>query len=220
MFEKYSLIYVLFFYCRHADKSHDQSSFRSMLQQDHHNNYQISSSRSSGFSLDHHHHHQSSSSSSISQFSSCDSTLTCQGLPNSSNFHNMDNSSTAIYGLLGSSDQNQYGAASFGMMNNNNSSSSELLPWSNKVPQFLRSSPPKQHLHGIGGQLHFSNNAPFWNPSSAAPADVRPAPASAAPGFFPPLQTQFPTGNFDQKTKVKIVYNTVITENKTQFFPY
>ncbi|XP_022734481.1 transcription factor bHLH123-like [Durio zibethinus] len=151
---------------------------------------------SRGFSLDQ------------SQFSphgsSSDSSVTCQGLPSSFQMDSTafyGNPSTILQGLLGSENQTQqssyenrsinyqYGAASasYGMNTN------ELLPnsWS-KVPQFLRSSPPKQHLHG---QLHFSNNAPFWNPSAAAAmTDVR-------PGFFPSLQTQFPTGNFDEKTK-------------------
>ncbi|XVE50456.1 hypothetical protein DITRI_Ditri01bG0163600 [Diplodiscus trichospermus] len=131
--------------------------------------------------------------------SSSDSTVTCQGLPSS---FQMD--STALYGSSPTifqpqqqasyenhSINYQYGAAaaaaSYGMNTN------ELLPnsWS-KVPQFLRSSPPKQHLQG---QLHFSNNAPFWNPSAAASmTDVR-------PGFFPSLPTQFPAGNFEEKTK-------------------
>ncbi|XP_017979564.1 PREDICTED: transcription factor bHLH123 isoform X1 [Theobroma cacao] len=153
---------------------------------------------SRGFSLDQ------------SQFSphgsSSDSTVTCQGLPSS---FQMDSTalygspSTILQGLLGSENQAQqssyenrsinyqYGAAaaSYGMNTN------ELLPSWSKVPQFLRSSPPKQHLHG---QLHFSNNAPFWNPSAAASmTDVR-------PGFFPSLQTQFPTGNFDEKPKQNI----------------
>ena len=155
---------------------------------------------SRGFSLD-----------QSSQFSphgnSSDSTATCQGLPSSFQMDSTalyESPSTILQGLLGSENQAQqssyenrsinyqYGAAtaSYGLNTN------ELLPsWSNKVPQFLRSSPPKQLLHG---QLHFSNNAPFWNPSAAASmTDVR-------PGFFPSLQTQFPTGNFDEKTKVKI----------------
>ncbi|XVF77694.1 hypothetical protein PTKIN_Ptkin14bG0067500 [Pterospermum kingtungense] len=190
----------------HGDKSHE-SSFRSMLQDQQEtgtggvgfsqvhwrsdNEFKQISSR--GFSLD-----QSSSSSQFSPHgTSSDSTVTiCQGLPSS---FQMDSSTAILQGLLGSENQTQhqssyYGAASsYGSMN----ITGELLPnsWS-KVPQFLRSSPPK-HLHG---QLHFSNNAPFWNPSAAAAAsmvaDVRPA-----SGFFPPLQTQFPTANFDEKPK-------------------
>ncbi|KAE8681049.1 bHLH123 protein [Hibiscus syriacus] len=45
--------------------------------------------------------------------------------------------------------------------------------------------------------LHFSNNAPFWNPSSASMAD------HVKPGVFPSLQPQFPTGTFDEKPKKK-----------------
>ncbi|KAK8676821.1 hypothetical protein V6N13_142383 [Hibiscus sabdariffa] len=109
---------------------------------------------------------------------------------------NMDSSSTALYrspstilqGLMLGSENNQ--VYQYGM---NNRDHQILLPnsWS-KAPQFLRNSPPKH------GQLHFSNNAPFWNPSAAASmgADtVRP------PGFFPPLQTQFQAENFDKKPK-------------------
>ncbi|XVF70484.1 hypothetical protein PTKIN_Ptkin11bG0165200 [Pterospermum kingtungense] len=200
-----------------GDKS--ETSFRSMLQ-DHNLNSNANYQQETGgtgigsaqvqwrsekmFSLD-----QSPPSQFSPHGSSSDSTVTCQSLPASS--FQMD--STALYGtptilqgLLGSENQSsydnrsinyQYGAAasaSYGMNTN------ELLPsWSNKVPQFLRSSPPKQYLPGHGhghGQLHFSNNAPFWNPSAAASmTDIR-------PGFFPSsLQAQFPTGNFDEKPK-------------------
>ncbi|XVE80260.1 hypothetical protein DITRI_Ditri14bG0125700 [Diplodiscus trichospermus] len=152
---------------------------------------------SRGFSLD-------QSSQFSPHGSSSDSSVTFQGLPSSFQMDSSGlygSSSTILQGLLGSENpaqqssfenrsiNYQYGAAaaSYGMNTN------ELLPsWSNKVPQFLRSSPPKQNLHG---QLHFSNNAPFWNPSAAASmADVR-------PGFLPSLPTQFPTANFDEKTK-------------------
>ncbi|CAN1239404.1 Transcription factor bHLH123 [Linum grandiflorum] len=61
---------------------------------------------------------------------------------------------------------------------------------SNKVPQFLRGNSPPAPKHS---QLHFSNNAPFWNASGAMSTDVRPA-----GGFFPPSssghqQHQLPT---------------------------
>ncbi|XVF34125.1 hypothetical protein REPUB_Repub18cG0030800 [Reevesia pubescens] len=151
---------------------------------------------SRGFSLD-------QSSQFSPHGSSSDSTVTCQGLPSS---FQMDSTalygspSTILQGLLGSENQSsyenrsinyQYGAAatSYGMNTND-----QLLPWS-KVPQFLRSSPPKQQQH-LHGQLHFSNNAPFWNPSAAASMTDH-----VRPGLFPSLQTQFPTGNFDEKTK-------------------
>ncbi|KAJ6727991.1 TRANSCRIPTION FACTOR BHLH123-LIKE ISOFORM X1 [Salix koriyanagi] len=70
------------------------------------------------------------------------------------------------------------------------STNDQLLPWS-KTPQFLRNSPPKQPPHN---QLHLSNNAPFWNASSGAMSDVRPS-------FFPSMQPQFTTSNFDEKPK-------------------
>ncbi|KAJ9153670.1 hypothetical protein P3X46_027088 [Hevea brasiliensis] len=130
--------------------------------------------------------------------SSCDSTVTCQGLQ-----FQMD--STAIYGspstmlqgLLGSDNQptqqssfeNRSMSYTYGA--NYGITSNELVPsWANKVPQFLRNSPPKQPPH----QLHFSNNAPFWNASASSMTDVR-------PNFFPSLQPQFPTSNFEEKPK-------------------
>ncbi|KAL4335403.1 hypothetical protein GQ457_07G013940 [Hibiscus cannabinus] len=108
--------------------------------------------------------------------------------------HNLE-TSTILQGLMLGSENNQvYDSRSindyqYGMNNNDN----QLLPssWS-KVPQFLRNSPPKH------GQLHFSNNAPFWNPSAAASMadhNVRP------PGFFPSQQTQFQTTDFDEKPR-------------------
>ncbi|XP_040988707.1 transcription factor bHLH123-like isoform X1 [Juglans microcarpa x Juglans regia] len=138
------------------------------------------------------------------QYSSGDSTVTCQGLPTS---FQMDSAlygspSTILQGLLGPDNQphqvqpnslenrpmNFPYPANYGV-----NSTDQLLPasWSPKVPQFLRTSPPKQPPHS---QLHFSNNAPFWNASEAAMKDVR-------PGFFPSLQPQFPPPNFDEKPK-------------------
>ncbi|KAK8484811.1 hypothetical protein V6N13_117728 [Hibiscus sabdariffa] len=174
-----------------------ETSFRSMLQ-DHSlsssNNANYHQQMNRGFSLDQ------------SQFSphgsSSDSTVTCQGLPSS---FPIDSTAAALYGshstilqgLLGSENQVNQQQSSYENRSMNYqdgmSSNDQLLPnsWS-KVPQFLRSSPPKHQLHG---QLHFSNNAPFWNPSAAPIGD------HVRPGFFPSLQTQFPTGNFDEKPK-------------------
>ncbi|KAK4576386.1 hypothetical protein RGQ29_027092 [Quercus rubra] len=132
------------------------------------------------------------------QYSSGDSTVTCQGLPSS---FQMDSSamygspSTILQGLLGP-DSNQHQQPSFENRPMNFSypanygvNSSELLPsWSAKVPPFLRSSPPKQTVPH--NQLHFSNNAPFWNASEAA-----------MKGFFPLMQQQFPTTSFEEKPK-------------------
>ncbi|OMP04551.1 hypothetical protein COLO4_09526 [Corchorus olitorius] len=184
-----------------GDKS-DQTSFRSMLQDNLNSNAnyqqesghmgssnqwrsdnqasvndhqfkQISSSR--GFSLDHHQ----------SQFSphgsSSDSTVTCQGLPSS---FQMDSTalygtpSTILQGILGSDhNQNQQQQTQQSSYENRSSinyygmNSNEMLPSWSKVPQFLRSSPPKQQQQQqLQGQLHFSNNAPFWNPSAASMA--------------------------------------------------
>ncbi|KAF3453564.1 hypothetical protein FNV43_RR04004 [Rhamnella rubrinervis] len=161
---------------------------------------QMNSNR--GFSLD--------QSQFSPQYSSGDSTITSQGMA-SSNFQ-MDsaalygNPSTILHGLFGGPDHTNhpqssssnnftYPAVSYGNINSN-----ELVPasWSSKVPQFLRTSPPKQQQQQQQqpyNHLHFSNNAPYWNASEAtAVKDVRPS-------FFPSLQPQFPTQTFEEKPK-------------------
>ncbi|KAL6283789.1 transcription factor bHLH123 [Prunus yedoensis var. nudiflora] len=134
------------------------------------------------------------------QYSSGDSTVTCQGLPSS---FQMDSGaalygspSTILQGLLGPHHDNQQPnsapmnfpyQANYGV-----NSSDQLLPSWSKVPQFLRTSPPKQPPQS---HLQFSNNATFWNaPHEAAMKDVRPS-------FFPSLQQQFPTARFEEKPK-------------------
>ncbi|KAH8494486.1 hypothetical protein H0E87_021035 [Populus deltoides] len=131
--------------------------------------------------------------------SSSDSTVTGQGLQSS---FPMDSSgiygspSTMLQGLLGSDNQVQQSSFDNRSMGyaygaNYGVSTNELLPSWSKIPQFLRNSPPKQPPHN---QLHLSNNAPFWNASSSAMSDVRPS-------FFPSMQPQFTTSNFDEKPK-------------------
>ncbi|KAG6685669.1 hypothetical protein I3842_12G123100 [Carya illinoinensis] len=133
------------------------------------------------------------------QYSSGDSTVTCQGLPSS---FQMDSAlygspSAILQGLLGPDNQPHQQPSlenrpmSFPYPANYGLNSTELLPSWSKVPQFLRTSPPKQTP---SSHLHLSNNAPFWNASEAAIKDVRPS-------FFPTLQQQFPTPNFDEKPK-------------------
>ncbi|KAF5461037.1 hypothetical protein F2P56_020865 [Juglans regia] len=134
------------------------------------------------------------------QYSSGDSTVTCQGLPSS---FQMDSAlygspSAILQGLLGPDNQPHQQPSlenrpmSFPYPANYGLNSTELLPSWSKVPQFLRTtSPPKQTP---SSHLHLSNNAPFWNASEAAMKDVRPS-------FFPSLQQQFPTPNFDEKPK-------------------
>ncbi|XP_048235620.1 transcription factor bHLH123 isoform X2 [Ricinus communis] len=139
--------------------------------------------------------------------SSSDSTVTCQGLKTSFQME-----SAAIYGspstmlqrLLGSDNQHhqhqqqQQQQPSFENRSMNYPyganyciTSNELVPSWSKVPQFLRNSPPKQSPQS---QLHFSNNAPFWNASASSMNDV-------CPSFFPPLQQQFPTSSYEEKPK-------------------
>ncbi|XP_047152283.1 transcription factor bHLH123-like [Vigna umbellata] len=147
-----------------------------------------------GFSLD--------QSKFSPQYSSGDSTVTSQGLP-SSNFQ-MDSSAlygtpSILQGLLGPDHNNQQPSSfenrsmsfpyptTYGLNSNN-----ELIPSWSKVPQFLRGSPPKQPPNN---QLHFTNNAPFWNASEAANfKDVRSS-------FFPSLQPPFSTPNFEVQSK-------------------
>ncbi|XP_004487635.1 uncharacterized protein [Cicer arietinum] len=137
-------------------------------------------------------------------YSSGESNVTSQGL--------MDYGTPSILqGLLGSDHSNniqhqqQQGSfenrpMSFSYTTNNyglNSNNELNIPsnWSTKVPQFLRTnSPPKQQPPN--NQLHFTNNTPFWNASEAANSikDVRSS-------FFPSLQPQFSTPNFDSQAK-------------------
>ncbi|KAK8648517.1 hypothetical protein V6N13_129267 [Hibiscus sabdariffa] len=130
---------------------------------------------SRGFSLDE------------SQFSphgsSGDSTVTCQGLPSSFQMNSTalyGSPSTILQGLLGSENQPQQ--------------QQQQSAYENRSInyQYGMNSNDQHQLHG---QLHFSNNAPFWNPSAASMAD------HVRPGFSPSLQPQFPTGNFDEKPK-------------------
>ncbi|XP_061375178.1 transcription factor bHLH123-like [Gastrolobium bilobum] len=138
------------------------------------------------------------------QYSSGDSTVTSQGL--SSTFP-MD-SSAALYGntsilqgLLGPDHNNHQPhqasfdnrpMSTFQCPTSYGLNSNELIHSWSKPPQFLRASPPKQIPNN---QLHFTNNAPFWNNSDAASIkDVRSS-------FFPSLQPQFSTPNFDAQSK-------------------
>lgn len=150
------------------------------------------------------------------QYSSGDSTVTTQGLASSANFHHMDlyGNSSILQGLLAPDHQHHHNntnnqvqydhhqnrqinlpyQSSYGLNSND-----QLMPFTNKVPQFLRASPPKQPppppSHD-NNQLHFTNNAPFWNASEASNIkDVR-------SGFFPSLQPSFPPPSFDAQPKV------------------
>lgn len=214
--------FVFHFLRRRSEKA--ESSFRSMLQEDmstntsfqleagmsssqdqwtnrHKNIYSGSSTEDSsanefkqmnrGFSLE-----QQSFPSHISPSES--STVTCQGLPTS---FQMDyaNHSGMLQGLLGSENQPQQQSGfeinrsmNYPYQPDYGMSSSSDQPWS-KFPHFLRGSPPKQPPPQ--SQLHFSNTAAFWNASAPAMNDVR-------SGFFPSLQMQLPSSNFDEKPKV------------------
>ncbi|KAL9322342.1 hypothetical protein ACSQ67_010395 [Phaseolus vulgaris] len=151
-----------------------------------------------GFSLD--------QSKFSPQYSSGDSTVTSLGLP-SSNFQ-MDSSAlygtpSILQGLLGPDHNNQPQQQQPSSFENRSisfpypttyglNSNNDLVPSWSKVPQFLRGSPPKQPP---SNQLHFTNNAPFWNASEAANfKDIRAS-------FFPSLQPPFSTPNFEVQSK-------------------
>lgn len=161
-----------------------------------------------GFSLD-----QNQTTQFSPQYSSGDSNVTSQGLLDSTTAL-YGNNPSILQGLLGpdhqsNNNQPQHHGGSFenrpminfpypatisyGLSSNIN----ELMPsWSNsKVPQFLRASPPKQQQPN--NQLHFTNNAPFWNASEAT-TTIKDARSS----FFPSSQTPFATPNFDAQSKV------------------
>ncbi|KAF6159352.1 hypothetical protein GIB67_032123 [Kingdonia uniflora] len=70
----------------------------------------------------------------------------------------------------------------------------DLSPSWTKFPQFQKSSPPRQQP---SNQLHFSNNAHFWNASAALMYNGR-------SNILPlPAQTQFLTPSFEEKPSVK-----------------
>ncbi|KAK1430968.1 hypothetical protein QVD17_14126 [Tagetes erecta] len=155
------------------------------------------------------------------QDSDNESIITCQGL--NSSFQNMDlyanPNSTIMQSLFGSDnnqlpqpqdsrfDQNQgmgYSLyqSSFGGMNVPSGGGGELSTsgWS-KFPaqpqEFAVNSPSKLHtLPDMGGnQLHFANNARFWNAPAGGVTDIRSS-------FFPSLQMQLPLSTFEDKPKI------------------
>lgn len=152
-----------------------------------------------------------------------ESIITCQGL--NSSFQSMDlygSPSTIMQSLFGSDnnqqqpgsrlDQNQgmsyslyqssYGGINMpGGNGGGGGGGAELSTsnWSKFPPQpqeFVVNSPSKVQLADMSGsQLHFANNARFWNPSAGGVNDIRPP-------FFPSLQMQLPTSTFEDKPKV------------------
>ncbi|XAR56620.1 hypothetical protein NMG60_11037173 [Bertholletia excelsa] len=140
---------------------------------------------SRGFSLD-----QQQFSSHISP---SESVVTSQGLASS---FQMDpaaygGSSTSFQGLL-ATDHSHQPPINYQYLPSYGVNSGEVLPsWSNKFPQFLRNSPPKQPAHG---HLQFSNSTPFWNATASAMEEVRSS-------FLPSPQPQFPPSTFEEKPK-------------------
>ncbi|WCJ31323.1 basic helix-loop-helix (bHLH) DNA-binding superfamily protein [Euphorbia peplus] len=197
-----------------GENSKNESSFRSMLQENsnyhHHHHQQQQQQESSGGQVQWGRDspindqfnkpiHQRGFSLDTPQFSphesSTDSTVTCQGFQIDSGSIYGTPSPTSLQGLLGSDNHhhqqqqstNNYSyGANYGI-----STSNELVPCWSKVPQFLRNSPPKQASQT---QLHFSNDAPFWNASAGSMNDVRPS-------FLNSIQPQFPATNFEEKPK-------------------
>ncbi|KAJ0801745.1 putative transcription factor bHLH family [Helianthus annuus] len=151
--------------------------------------------------------------------SDSESIITCQGL--NSSFQNMDlygAPSTIMQSLFGSDHNQQQQDSNFdqnqGMSNYSLYQSSygglnvpggvgggELSTsnWSKFPPQPLEfgvNSPSKVQLDMGGNQLHFANNARFWNASAAGGVnDIRSS-------FFPSLQIQLPLSSFEDKPKI------------------
>ncbi|KAF1896606.1 hypothetical protein Lal_00034305 [Lupinus albus] len=133
------------------------------------------------------------------QYSSGDSNVTSQGIP--STFHT-DHYPSILQGLLGPESNQHPQQGSFENIRPMNfpysaryglNSNDLIHSWSaSKVPQFLRASPPKQQQPN--NQLHFTNDAPFWNASEAPVKDARPS-------FFPSMQPPFSTPNFHAQSK-------------------
>ncbi|XP_057458456.1 transcription factor bHLH123-like isoform X2 [Lotus japonicus] len=93
------------------------------------------------------------------------------------------NPSSMLQGLLGPENNNNMGFPHYGSN-------------SHEVPQFLRASPPNPQPPLMSNQLHFTNNAPFWNASEAA-APIKDVRSS----FFPSMQPSFSTPNFHVQSK-------------------
>ncbi|OVA07960.1 Myc-type [Macleaya cordata] len=201
-----------------------ETNFHSMLQE------------TSRLESDHGHHHIEEDSSSIHAFnkqmnqvfnldptqcfnsaskSSEDCTIvTCQGLPmnnfsmNSSSATNYEcapSSTTLLHGLYEPADQQSSLNYSSYCMNSN-----ELISpsWSSKFPQFLKTTtaPPtkEQTSHN---QLHFSNNAPFWNASSCGMmTDIRSS-------LFSSPRQQFLTPTLDHDHQMRNCSNLTLKPN-------
>ncbi|KAL8046468.1 hypothetical protein ABFX02_08G179200 [Erythranthe guttata] len=172
-----------------------------------------------GFSLD-------QSQFSSSQASSNDSTITSQNNINSG-FQAAAESAAAAYGLLLPA-ENQYSAFQNRSINCSYSSSGYggggATSLSNKYPQFLRTSStpqPPPPPESNSSHLHFTNNTPFWNASSAptTAAAMSTDTHHARSSFFPPtpLQTQISAApSFDEKPKngATTKKNSTETSNK------
>lgn len=202
----------------------DERSFRSMLEEDH-----ISSSanfqpeiqwKPNKIFTTHGEESSLSQSGLISldqpQFSSPNednSTITCHNLPvvyggSPSSMlqsflgpnNNQSQHQQAFFDQRGLEDYS-YGTANYVM----NSNESQFM-----TPQFVRNSSPKQQPLMSQNHLQFSNNAPYWNASSAARVvpDIRAS-------FMPSLQPQFPSSNTNSSfEEIKPKVHTLINQNK------
>ncbi|KAL8264340.1 hypothetical protein R6Q59_022470 [Mikania micrantha] len=155
------------------------------------------------------------------QDSDNESIITCQGL--NSSFQNIDLYSTpsnimqSLFGSDNNQQQQQHQDSGFdqnqgmgyslypssGCYGGSNVPAGDLSTsnWSKFPPQhqeFGVNSPSKvQQLAEMGGgnQLHFANNARFWNASPGAVNDNRSS-------FFPSLQMQLPLSSFEDRPKI------------------
>lgn len=136
---------------------------------------------------------------------SMESTVTCQGLATPSRFQLDSSSSSSVYcspssilqGFTGPDQQHQQ-QAQINYHQNYFDQQQLTSSWA-KVPQFLRGSPPKQHQQqqqqqqNQYHQLHFTNNAPYWNASSPV------SNPDARPNLFSSVQTQLPMPTFEER---------------------
>ncbi|KAI4366108.1 hypothetical protein MLD38_022028 [Melastoma candidum] len=113
-----------------------------------------------------------------------------------------ENLKSLFQGILGS--ENQPFTLGYQYSQSYGQNSGELLPSWSKVPPFLRISPPKHQQQAAASshnQLHFSNNAPFWNATAASPAvtDTR----STSCYFLSSNGSQFSKTRFEEKSKAE-----------------
>ncbi|KAF9588249.1 hypothetical protein IFM89_008661 [Coptis chinensis] len=124
-------------------------------------------------------------------------TVTCQGLPTDFSMDSVpyNYQPTFLQGILEpdlhlqqspyqNRTMNYTSQANYGVNTN------ELSHSWQKLPQYMKASPPTQHS-STNNHLHFSNNAPYWNPAAAS--------MSTRPSFLPSVQNQMFAQTLEEK---------------------